>query len=193
MNIKIRSIINIFTILDGEINILLKNNEYIIVDCFDNLEKINDEYIANNLKITNLNLKQCHTFSCKDEDEFKIDVLYIGVVNANDIKLDNNFIFVPISSCNIKESFLNIGLEYLKKELSIYGNIKKIYNNEFSLPEIQKIFEFILEKKIDRRNFRKKLIKMDIIESLEKIDYNKKGRPAKLYKLKSKDDDFILI
>lgn len=193
MNIKIRSIINIFTIIDNEINILLKNNEYITVDCFDNLEKTNYEYIEKNLKIPNSTLKQCYTFSNKIGDQLLLDVLYIGIINSNDIKLDSNFEFTQISKCNKKSKILDNSLKYLKKELSIYGNIKKIYNNEFSLPEIQKIFEFILGKKIDRRNFRKKLIKMDIIESLEKMDYNKSGRPAKLYKFKNKANEVILI
>ena len=68
-----------------------------------------------------------------------------------------------------------------------------IYPEEFALPEIQKIYEHLLDKKYDRRNFRKKLIKLDVIEDLNKISENKKGRPAKLYRFKDITEDKILF
>jgi len=36
--------------------------------------------------------------------------------------------------------------------------------DEFTLTEIQEIFEIILKKKIDKRNFRKKLLRQGLIE-----------------------------
>ena len=84
-------------------------------------------------------------------------------------------------------------MEYLRKNLVLNSTIKKLYPKEFVLPEIQKIYENLLNKKYDRRNFRKRLIKMDIIEDLNKMSLNKKGRPAKLYRFKDITEDKILF
>ena len=51
-------------------------------------------------------------------------------------------------------------------------------------PELQKIFELILGQELDRRNFRKKLISLDLIEDTNEFNIGCNGRPAKLYRFK---------
>ena len=56
--------------------------------------------------------------------------------------------------------------------------------DEFTMPELQKLYEGILEKEFDRRNFRKKILSLDIIEDTKKeISINGK-KPSKLYRFK---------
>lgn len=53
---------------------------------------------------------------------------------------------------------------------------------KFTMPELQKLYETLLNTKLDRRNFQRKMIAYDI---LEKLDETKKGVPHKspnLYK-----------
>ena len=191
MDITVRCIINIFTIIDGNINLLVKNNnELIKIDCLDNFDIVCNKYIKENIDIKNLNLKQVYTFS-KKSDKLNIDVLYIDIINVDSIKLNNKFKFIELNKLNNK--YVNKSIEYLKRELVLNSTIKKLYPNEFILPEIQKIYENLLDKKYDRRNFRKRLIKLDVIEDLEKFCVNKAGRPAKLYKFKDFDEDKILF
>lgn len=47
---------------------------------------------------------------------------------------------------------------------------------KFTMPELQKLYETILDKKLDRRNFQRKMIGYDI---LDKLDETKKGVPHK--------------
>lgn len=69
------------------------------------------------------------------------------------------------------------------KEMIISSNIlKKLYPNGFTIPEIHKVYETILNIKIDRRNFRKKLLSQKIIvDTNETINFEGK-KPAKKYK-----------
>ena len=189
MEVVVKSIINIFTVIDGKINLLMNNNKFIEIDCIDQLELVNNEYITNNINIKNLNLKQCYTFSKKEEEKLELNVLYIDVINIDDIELNDKFNFIEIDNLDKKDKYIEKLLEYLKKELSLNSTIKKIYPNEFVLPEIQKIYETLFNKKYDRRNFRKKLIKLDVIEDLNKMSSNKLGRPAKLYRFKEIIED----
>jgi len=191
MEVVVKSLIGIFTIIDGKINLLTENNKLLTIICNDNIEKENKNYIDNNLNIDNLNLKQCYTFSEKEEDKLIISILYMDIVNYNDIKF-NKFALIPIENID-KNIYVDKLIEYLKKDLVLNSTIKKIYPSEFILPEIQKIYEDILNKKYDRRNFRKRLIKLDVIEDLNKMSENKKGRPAKLYRFKDITEDKILF
>lgn len=193
MNIEVKSIINIFTIIDGKINLLVKDNNLIEINCLDELDFINNNYIKDNIDIKDLNLKQCYTFSKKENDNLKLTVLYIDIINIDSIELNDKFSFVEINKLDKNDIYINKSIEYLKKEIILNSTIKRLYPGEFILPEIQKIYEQLLGKKYDRRNFRKKLIKLDIIEDLYKISSNKTGRPAKLYKFKEIKEDKILF
>jgi len=53
---------------------------------------------------------------------------------------------------------------------------------EFLFSELENLYCTILEKEIDRRNFRKKILSFGIVEETEKFGNKIKGRPAKLYK-----------
>ena len=54
------------------------------------------------------------------------------------------------------------------------------------MPELQKIYEGILDKTFDRRNFRKKILSLNIVDDTNKeVSINGK-KPSKLYKFKDK-------
>ena len=53
--------------------------------------------------------------------------------------------------------------------------------NPFLFSELENLYCIILEKEIDRRNFRKKMLSFGIIEETEIISHQKSGRPAKLF------------
>ena len=191
MEVVVKSLIGIFTVVEGKIYLLMEGNNLFNITCGDNVELENQRFIEDNLNIENLDLKQCYTFSEKEDDKLVISILYSDIVNYNSIKL-NNFVLMPIDEVN-KDIYINKLIECLKRDLVLNSTIKKLYPEEFVLPEIQKIYEELLEKKYDRRNFRKKLIKLDVIEDLNKISENKKGRPAKLYRFKDITEDKILF
>ena len=192
MEVKVKSIINIFTIIDGKIGILVKDNKLIEIECLDELDIVNSNYIKNNIDIKDLSLKQCYTISKKEEDKLNLTVIYMDIVNYKNIELNDTFSIKQID--DLKDNlFVQKSIECLKKELVLNSTIKKLYPEEFVLPEIQRIYESLLDKKYDRRNFRKKLIKLDVIEDLDKISSNKTGRPAKLYRFKEIKEDKILF
>ena len=53
---------------------------------------------------------------------------------------------------------------------------------EFPFSDLEHLYNEILRKEIDRRNFRKKMMSLGIVEETEKFDKRKSGRPAKLYR-----------
>ncbi len=51
----------------------------------------------------------------------------------------------------------------------------------FTLSELQKAYEIILDEKLDKRNFRRKILAAEILQETGKMKRDGEGRPAKLY------------
>ena len=74
----------------------------------------------------------------------------------------------------------------LKLRELIYDSdiLKSLFPNTLTLPELQSVYETILDKKIDRRNFRKKLINDGVIVDINNEKNYIGKKPAKLYKFR---------
>ena len=53
---------------------------------------------------------------------------------------------------------------------------------KFTLSQLQKLYETILEKAIDKRNFRKKILGMDLLVELDEVQQDVAHRAARLYR-----------
>lgn len=63
--------------------------------------------------------------------------------------------------------------------------ISKLLPKEFTLTELEQAFEIITGKEIDKRNFRKKMLKLGLLNELPRMKNGARHRPAKLYAFKS--------
>lgn len=52
---------------------------------------------------------------------------------------------------------------------------------KFTLSQLQKLYETILGKELDKRNFRKKILKMDLLNALEEMEEGVSHRAGRLY------------
>ena len=80
-------------------------------------------------------------------------------------------------------------LNTLKTRILSTTVLRNLFPKGFTIPEIQDVYETILNKKFDRRNFRKKLLSLGLIEDTG-ISINYEGnKPAKLYRFKKNKED----
>ena len=52
----------------------------------------------------------------------------------------------------------------------------------FTLSELQHVYETILDRPLDKRNFRKKILALEHIEQTEQFRRKRSHRPARLYR-----------
>ncbi len=52
---------------------------------------------------------------------------------------------------------------------------------KFPLRRLQNLYEIILDRQLDKRNFRKKILSMDILVELDEIEKDVAHRAARLY------------
>lgn len=79
-------------------------------------------------------------------------------------------------------SLLTQSIESLKEMIASSNILKKLYPNGFTIPELHKVYENILNIEIDRRNFRKKLLSQKIIIDTNETANFEGKKPAKKYK-----------
>ncbi len=53
---------------------------------------------------------------------------------------------------------------------------------KFTLTQLQKLYEIILNRTLDKRNFRKKILGMDILQELDEVETDVAHRAARLYR-----------
>lgn len=72
-------------------------------------------------------------------------------------------------------------IEYLRSRIFDSDILKDLFPKDFTLPELHKAYECILNKKIDRRNFRKRLLQQNIIKDTGLYEEGTGRKPSKLY------------
>jgi len=84
-------------------------------------------------------------------------------------------------------------IQNLQEILRKIKMVKRLFPSDFTLPELQKIYEQVLNKELDRRNFRKKLMNFGYIEDTGDVNEGGTGRPAKLYRFKEEIEETNLF
>ncbi len=79
------------------------------------------------------------------------------------------------------DKILKLSLERLRSKLE-YANVGfQLLPKKFTLTALQKVYEVILNKTMDKRNFRKKILSFNIIEETNEFKKDGNHRPARLF------------
>lgn len=79
------------------------------------------------------------------------------------------------------KAILEYGLRRLRYKLEYSAVGFQLLPEEFTLSEIQQTYEIILGEKLDKRNFRRRILEAKIIEAMPRRRGGE-GRPARLYR-----------
>lgn len=162
-----------------------------------NDESLSDAVIRELHEETNVELnfmEQLYTFGddiYRDSRNRVISVAYYALVDASDLEIKANTDAERVQWFKINEIpplafdhnlILKRGIERLKAKLTYEPIGFDLLPEEFLFSDLENLYCTILEKEIDRRNFRKKILSYGILEETEKFSPIKTGRPAKLFR-----------
>jgi 8-oxo-dGTP diphosphatase len=82
-------------------------------------------------------------------------------------------------------------LERLRAKLGYTHVAYALLPDEFTLTELQKVYEIILGKSLDKRNFRKKMGSTGLLEGLDKQKREGAHRPAQLFRFNKREPVFL--
>ncbi|MBX9852530.1 MAG: NUDIX hydrolase [Cytophagaceae bacterium] len=142
--------------------------------------------------LSNIYLDQLYTFGEVDRYPLRrvISIAYYALVKIRDYNLK--------ASANAKEAIwhpidqapklvfdhnkiLNNGIEKLRNNVRFHPIGFELLPKKFTLSQLQQLYEAILDKALDKRNFRKKILSMDLLINLNESQQGVAHRAAKLY------------
>ena len=204
-SLTLETLIGIFSVNKGKIKILLmrkKDDPYkghwilpgSILNVNETLEDNVNSVINVKLGLPSMYIEQCYTFSelNRNQDARILATSYIGLIDNITLvlkKQDREGIelewfdinSIPKTAYDHDQIIAKL-VEYLRKRITNSNILRILFPSDFTLPELQKVYEQILNIKIDRRNFRKKLLNLDYVVYTGDVNEGYMGRPAKLYR-----------
>ena len=126
----------------------------------------------------------------KNPEERVVTVGYLSLVkmedyipHASSFALDAEWVGlkdIPESLAFDHNEIIKSGLLYLKNQLD-HKIISNLLPSKFTLSQLQYIYEIILDEKLDKRNFRKTISKIDVIKKTKEKQEGVAHKPAYLY------------
>jgi 8-oxo-dGTP diphosphatase len=204
----------IFTIRSGELCVLLikVNHGYFedwwaipggIVDVNETLDDTAKSRLEEKTGLTDVYLEQLYSFGEVKRDPRRriVTVSYFALVNGEKAQLNKTDRYAAIEWIPIHKiqklaydhnAIIDYALLRLQYKMEYTNVVYSLMPEKFTLSELQKVYEIILEKKLDKRNFRRKLLSLDLIKE-NGVEIGVAHRPSKLYSFIDKKRKIIQV
>ncbi|RZK48337.1 MAG: NUDIX domain-containing protein [Pedobacter sp.] len=145
--------------------------------------------------LSNIYMEQYYTFGevNRHPQGRVITVAYYAL-----LRLSNEKSLKPLTSFAKKAQWINVqqlpplafdhlnifdkGLEKIKRRIKYLPIAFELLPEKFTLTQVQHVYEVILGKKLDKRNFRKKILSFGVLKELDEKQKGVSFRAATLYK-----------
>lgn len=163
------------------------------VKSHENLDEAAIRVLEELTGLKNVFLEQVKTFGAVNRHPFGrvITVAYFSLIKISNYQLQPASIALKAkwhSISNVSnlpfdhDEILQSCFEKLKRMVRIQPVGFELLPPKFTLTELQHLYEAILETELDKRNFRKKILSMDLLIDLNEVQEGVAHRPARLYK-----------
>jgi 8-oxo-dGTP diphosphatase len=158
----------------------------------ESLESCAERVLMKECNIAGVYLEQLFTFGTPSRDprERVISVAYMGLVKTADFELIAGNDELQIEWRDISEvqnlafdhsQILETAIQRIRGKIRYQPIGFELMNAKFTFPQLQQLYEAILGQSLDRRNFRKKLLSMQILKQLPEKQQNVAHKAAFYY------------
>lgn len=170
----------------------------------ENLDEAAMRVLKEKTNVENIYLEQLYTFGnpLRHPVSRVITCAYFALIRTEDVEVVTSpdlawhkVFDLPPLAFDHKE-IIQYSLKRTRERLEMCPVAYQLLNEKFTLTEMQKAYEMIMERTFDKRNFRKKVITTEGLRELDEFSKSSSKRPARLYtfdniKLNSKRAHFI--
>ena len=158
----------------------------------ENLEQAAVRILKEKTNVENVYLEQLYTFGdpLRHPDARVITCVYYALVRYEDVKvLDSDDVAwhpveqMPSLAFDHKE-IINYARARIRLSLQTCPVAYQLLKEKFTLTEMQRVYERIMGKELDKRNFRKKVLGTEGLIELDEFTKASSKRPARLYQFK---------
>lgn len=142
-------------------------------------------------------LEQLYSFGSPDRDprNYVVSVSYFALVRPQDYKLMAQTDAEDVGWFSTKKlpklafdhkKIIDTAVRRLRDKITYEPIGFELLEKEFPFSDLEKLYQTLLDHDIDRRNFKKKILSLGILEELDETIQRKSGRPARLFKFNKK-------
>lgn len=204
----------IFTIQDNDLKALLVKRDIEpfkgkwaipggFVRMHENLENAAKRELQEETGVKNVYLEQLYTFGepKRDPRGRVITVSYMALVNPDNLNLKASTDASDAQLFSVRklprlafdhDKILTYALKRLRWKFEYTTVAFSLLPKEFTISQIQKIYEIVFDKTFDKRNFAKKILSLNILEERD-IKRDVSHRPPRLYSLKKNIGEIVEI
>lgn len=197
----------IFTIRDGQLKLLLikRGGEPYqgrwalpggFVEMDEDLEACARRELEEETGVSGVYLEQLYTFGRPDRDprERVITVAYYALIPSDQVRLQAAtdaeavgwFAFEELPPLAFDhDEIVAMAHQRLVAKLDYSTIAFQFLPREFTLSDLQDVYEIILRAEVDKRNFRKQVLALGKLVETKKMKRDGAHRPARLYRVKS--------
>ncbi len=155
----------------------------------ENLDQAALRILKERTNVDNIYLEQLYTFGdpLRHPNSRVITCAYFALVRAEDLNVNitddvcwHKVSKLPPLAYDHKE-IIDYSLKRTRERLELCPVAYQLLNEKFTLTEMQKAYELIMNKSLDKRNFRKKVLTTDGLTELDEYTKSSSKRPARLY------------
>lgn len=158
----------------------------------ENAEQALARHLKEKVNIERVYLEQLYTFTdvTRDTRSRSVAIAYLGLVPFSTAEryTHDSAKWVPIKKVGTLAYDHNDMLTSAHTRLAgklLYTTIaRQLLPKQFTLTELQSIYEVVRAETFDKRNFRKKILALDILEETGDMQSGVQNRPAALYRFK---------
>jgi len=147
--------------------------------------------------VKDIYIEQLYTFSDirRDPRGRVVSIAYFALVPREKISFEGSDLQAPALFPVLKNmrlafdhgQILSYAVERLRAKFEYTNAAYSILKPQFTLTQLQRTYEIVLGKKIDKRNFRKKYLSLGLIQETKNFERGGKQRPARLYQFKARE------
>ncbi|HEV7557603.1 MAG TPA: NUDIX domain-containing protein [Kofleriaceae bacterium] len=149
--------------------------------------------LAEEAGVTDIYLEQLYTFGTLDRDprERVVTVAYFALAKLSDHRIRAATDAMGVGWFSLDElpklafdhsEVVTTARDRLRGKVRYAPVGFELLPPRFSLTQLQRLYEIILGTDLDKRNFRKKILAMDLIVETDEVEQNVRHRAARLYR-----------
>ena len=158
----------------------------------ESLENAAGRKLAEETGVTDLFLEQLYTFGDLDlsSDDGSVAVAWFALVDQSRVRLAQRTAWRPAwfdlervpQLAFSNEQVIAVARERLINKLQYTDAAYSLLPPRFTMRELQQVYEAILGRELDKRNFRRRLLATDFIRQTSESRTDGRHRPARLYR-----------
>jgi 8-oxo-dGTP diphosphatase len=158
----------------------------------ESLDAVAARLLADQLFVTERYLEQLYSLAHEDESAWTVSISYLAVTLQDRNEIGERFAWHDISCLprlpQLDHRFVEYAITRLRAKLGYTTIAFHLLPPQFTMSELQNVYEVILGQRLDKRNFRRRVLGLGLLEATGSKRREGSHRPAQLFRFRAMHD-----